>query len=74
LKPVTGGDTVFLQRQNWPIDLLGSDVTAMAPVAPSVPPALPAADDDEPMPAKDVGVLLKAMTARKAQEAGIRAA
>jgi HK97 family phage portal protein len=39
LKPVTGGNQVLLQRQNWPINLLGSDQP------PATPPALPAAPD-----------------------------
>ena len=41
LGPVDGGEKVFLQRQNWPLELLGSDVPP--------PPAQPPVDDqDEP--------------------------
>jgi HK97 family phage portal protein len=45
--PVDGGDQVFLQRQNWPIELLGSDV----PPAPSAP--TPAASSPAPEPEPD---------------------
>lgn len=38
LPPVEGGDDVFLQRQCWPLDLLGSDVPPPTP-APAPPPA-----------------------------------
>jgi HK97 family phage portal protein len=45
LPPVTGGDKVYLQRQNWPLELLGSDIPPPpAPPAPMpAPPQLPAA-------------------------------
>jgi HK97 family phage portal protein len=45
LGPVTGGNKVFMQKQNWPLDLLGSDnVPPPAPAAPkaSDPPSAPA--------------------------------
>ena len=31
LKPMKGGDQLFMQKQNWPIDLLGSDNVPPAP-------------------------------------------
>ncbi len=46
LPKVDGGDKVFLQKQCWPLEDLGSDAVAPAPV---VAPALPM---PEPMPAK----------------------
>lgn len=39
--PVPGGDDVFLQRQNWPIDLLGADA------AKELSDAIPQADTEE---------------------------
>jgi HK97 family phage portal protein len=41
--PVPGGEKVFLQRQNWPLEMLGSDQPPPTP-APAAPPA------DEPEP------------------------
>jgi len=55
LKPVTGGNTVYLQRQNWPLEKLGSDM----PPPPAPPPdptlALPPAP---PVKAIDGAALL----------------
>jgi HK97 family phage portal protein len=48
LKPVPGGSTVYLQRQNWPLEKLGSDDTPTPK-----PPALPPAPDDA-LPTKDL--------------------
>ncbi len=46
LKPVPGGETVYLQEQNWPIKLLEArELPAKAPTAPAPLPAVdPAAD------------------------------
>jgi HK97 family phage portal protein len=41
LPPVTGGDKVYLQKQNWPLDLLGKDATTPTPVAAPSPALLP---------------------------------
>lgn len=73
-KPLTGGDTVFLQEQDHSLQWLAAR-DAQGPPKPVTspvpdPPALPAA----PVPAKDATVLLKMIVARKAQEAGLRAA
>ena len=39
LKPVKGGDQVFLQKQCWPLEMLGSDgQTSSSPADPGVPP------------------------------------
>jgi HK97 family phage portal protein len=43
LGPVKSGDQVFLQRQNWPLDVLGSDT----PPKPSAPTAAPVAEPEE---------------------------
>jgi len=42
-RPVPGGDTVYLQRQNWPLEKLGSD-----------DPSLMAAPSPVPVPAKQL--------------------
>ncbi len=59
LQGVKGGDRVYLQKQNWPLDDLGADATPPPPPAPKEPPALPPA----PEPAKDIdpGRLLAAV-------------
>jgi HK97 family phage portal protein len=48
LPPIDGGDQVYLQKQNWPLDLLGSDSkTEPPPPVPgpvAVPPEAPAKD------------------------------
>ncbi len=42
LGPVRGGNRVYLQQQNWPLELLGSDIApktiAAPPPAPPIPP------------------------------------
>ncbi len=45
LKPVPGGDTVLLQRQNWPIQLLGSDQSAPMPPPVVAEPPVKAFED-----------------------------
>lgn len=42
--PVDGGDSTFLQRQNWPIDMLGADAVKEAAKVNS-DPATPSVDD-----------------------------
>jgi hypothetical protein len=42
---VAGGDQVYLQKQNWPLEMLGKDVP-QAPAAPP-PPVVPAKALDE---------------------------
>jgi len=43
LPKVKGGDTVFLQKQNWPLEMLGSDMPAPAqPPQPAPPMPVPA--------------------------------
>jgi HK97 family phage portal protein len=44
-----GGDVVYLQKQNWPLELLGQDAKPATPPASSAPPALPA-----PVPPKSL--------------------
>lgn len=44
LGPVTGGDTPFMQEQNWPIDQLAARELPTRP--PTAPATLPPADDD----------------------------
>jgi phage portal protein BeeE len=41
LPGVIGGDKVYLQKQNWPLDLLGKDATAPAPTQTAHEPTLP---------------------------------
>jgi HK97 family phage portal protein len=58
LKPVAGGAQVYLQRQNWPLEQLGSDVPAAPPVTiPVVPPIA----DPAPPKALDGSALLRAV-------------
>ena len=47
LSPVEGGDQVFLQQQNWPIDLLGTNAGDTAGVPPTDTPPDNNADDNE---------------------------
>ncbi len=45
LPPVDGGDGVYLQKQNWPLNKLGTDdqpATAPAPQQPAAAPSVPA--------------------------------
>lgn len=49
LKPVGGGDRLYLQKQNWPLEKLGNDDPLIAP-APQPAPGPPAL----PPPAKDL--------------------
>jgi len=60
LPPVKGGDRVYLQQQNWPLELLGTDIPKPAP-APAPAPEEP--DDDEMSEDKalDAGALLTAV-------------
>ncbi len=41
LGPVNGGNRVYLQQQNWPLDLLGSDNVPPAPSASKPDPVVP---------------------------------
>lgn len=46
--PTNGGQKVYMQRQNWPLDMLGSDDPSLTPAAPVTPPTTePEPDDDE---------------------------
>lgn len=53
LPPVKGGDEVYLQKQNWPLELLGAD--NVPPPSAALPPVPPA---PEPTKAIDSGELL----------------
>lgn len=71
LPKVAGGETPYLQEQNWPIKLLaGRELPAKAPTAPT-PMAAPA---PVPVPAKDAAMLLKLIVSRKSKEAGLTVA
>ncbi len=48
LPAVKGGDRVYLQKQNWPLELLGADNVPPQPAAAPKPPELP------PAPAKAI--------------------
>lgn len=50
LKPVKGGDKVYLQRQCWPLELLGSDQLPAAP-----PPKPPPTEPPEDLPEEPTG-------------------
>jgi len=41
LKPAAGGDQVYLQKQNWPLNVLGSDASSVPPVQQQPPHATP---------------------------------
>ncbi len=44
MPPVSGGDKVFLQKQNWPLEMLGADnVPPPAPAPPALPATMPEA-------------------------------
>jgi HK97 family phage portal protein len=79
LPPVKGGDKVYLQRQNWPLEVLGSDVVSGAatqatpgqpPTAiPAAPPAaMPTPDATPPAPTKAIDKA--ALMLRVAQKMG----
>lgn len=71
LPKVAGGETPYLQEQNWPIKLLaGRELPAKAPADPAQIVPAPAAKP-EPVPAKDAAVLLKLIVSRRSKEAGI---
>jgi HK97 family phage portal protein len=47
LKPVAGGETPYLQEQNWPLRLLaGRELPAKASTGPTPPAPLPGGDED----------------------------
>lgn len=56
LPPVKGGEQVYLQKQNWPLDILGADN-----VPPPVPALPPAPVVPEPVKAIDRGALFAAV-------------
>ncbi len=57
LPPVKGGDRVYLQQQNWPLELLGAD--SAPKVSPALPPAPePSEPDDAAEKAIDSAELL----------------
>jgi HK97 family phage portal protein len=58
LPPVKGGNRVYLQQQNWPLELLGSDIPP--PPKAALPPAPEKPEPAEPEPEKaiDSGELL----------------
>ncbi len=56
LPPVPGGDSVYLQKQNWPLMELGSD--AAAPVVPTATPPVALPPATEPVKALDTDRLL----------------
>jgi HK97 family phage portal protein len=62
---VPGGDQVFLQRQNWPLGVLGSDSPLLMPAPVVQPPAPPEPDDepdDEPTEMSADAMVLRSMT------------
>src|SRR6185436_15942239 len=62
LPPVDGGDQVFLQKQNWPLEMLGADnVPPPAPAPPAPAPMAP-----EPAKAIDSAELLSLVLKRLA--------
>jgi HK97 family phage portal protein len=63
--PVTGGNKVFLQRQNWPLELLGSDQPAPTPEPAAEPP-----EPDEPESADDAEARAVSMLYVKAAAEG----
>ncbi len=69
LKPVKGGEQIFLQKQNWPIDLLGSDQAATPPALPSPPPEPVSAK-----PPKELTARFAAAVQQKAIAEGLYAA
>lgn len=72
LGPVDGGETPYLQEQNWPLALLSArELPARPPTAPA--PITPPADDTAASQDKSFGVSLAAQV-RKDQEARQRAA
>jgi HK97 family phage portal protein len=72
LKKIAGGERVFLQRQNWPLDMLGTDspppVSAQPPPGPNKPGA------GEPEPAPEKAFVSKTTTRAKLRERLGRAA
>jgi HK97 family phage portal protein len=68
LGPVTGGDTPYLQVQNYSLAALNKRDSGdpFAPVTPALPPA--------PLPTQDLAASFKAALARKALQAGLHAA
>jgi hypothetical protein len=74
LKPVAGGAQVYLQRQNWPLEQLGSDVPAAPPVTIPVVPPPPGDPPVEPvkhLPSPEAKVRLNASTRRTAAAKGL---
>lgn len=66
LPRVKGGDRVYLQQQNWPLELLGSDNKPAAVPKPVEAPALPQAEPKEPEKSIDMVALRKAVLGRLA--------
>ena len=74
LSPVAGGDQVFMQRQNTPVDLLGELAAADLKVDETTPAAAPApsvTEEDEPT-ADDVSELMHESFASRLRERAAR--
>jgi HK97 family phage portal protein len=72
LPPVQGGDRVYLQKQNWPLDLLGSDGATVSAGAPQDAMPVPAAPVDSAPPARQMDwadVLIKTLAQIEEQAA-----
>lgn len=67
LPKVKGGDKVYLQKQNWPLEDLGSDAS-VSPVAVHMPPAAPVPPPEPPAKSIDF-VQLRALVLKGLQVA-----
>lgn len=68
LPPVPGGNRVYLQQQNWPLEKLGTDIPKPTPAPappPQLPPPVPPKPEPEPVKAIDRGELMRAYTRRR---------
>jgi HK97 family phage portal protein len=66
LGPVPGGDQVYLQKQNWPLALLGSDSAPSTPTNEDPPPTTTPTAPDDGAKAFEVAALLFQIIRQKA--------
>lgn len=71
LKPVPGGDTPYMQEQNWPLKLLAGRELPTRPITPPADITAPSGSDGQPPPTKPTKEMGAGLVARYRKQASL---